>query len=297
MEPRPYWIVGPGRLGLAIGSLLSAAAAADRLFIVGRGSTAPDHPVFDLPHASYTSDPDAAPGSRTAVLLTVPDGKLPQVVERLAGLGSAGTGCVALHFSGALESAVLAPLTARGYAVGSLHPLQTVADPREGARRLEGSFFTYEGEPGARDVAAAIVAAVRGSLLEVSPSEKARYHAACVFASNYIVTCASMAVRLLAEAVNVSPEEAARALQPLWRGAISNLDQVGLPGALTGPIARGDVETVRRHLAGLDSEARVLYRSLARETVRLSREQGLPAEEAAAIEAELGDLAGAPERP
>ena len=125
---------------------------------------------------------------------------------------------MALHLSGVLPAAALGTLAERGYAVGSLHPLQTVADPARGAERLRGAYFTFEGDPAAHAAAAEIVEAAAGRMLEVHATEKARYHAACVFASNYVVACAAVATRLLATAANIAEAEAARALQPLWGG-------------------------------------------------------------------------------
>ncbi len=136
-------------------------------------------------------------------------------------------------------------------------------------------------------MATEIVAAARGQLLEVHAADKVRYHAACVFASNYLVACAAVSTRLLAAAAEVSPEEAARALEPLWQGAVSNLSEFGPPRALTGPVARGDLETVREHLAALDPETRELYRQLALQALALSREAGLGWEAAHALESLL----------
>ncbi len=76
-------------------------------------------------------------------------------------------------------------------------------------------------------------------------------------------------------------------MQPLWRGAAANLEGLGLPRALTGPVARGDLETVKGHMAALSGRTRELYRQLALEAVELSREAGLDEEVAATIEAEL----------
>jgi predicted short-subunit dehydrogenase-like oxidoreductase (DUF2520 family) len=281
-----YWIIGPGRVGLSLGSVLASAGAASLLF-VGRREQAPDHPLIDSPLANYTSRLAAPPPDGTCLLLAVPDGSIADVAAQIARLGRPGARCVALHHSGARPAAVLAPLAQRGYATGSLHPLQTVADPLQGAERLRGAYFTYEGDGEARAGATRIVAAAAGRMLEVHAEDKARYHAACVFASNYVVACVSVATRLLAESVDVSRAEAAQALQPLWRGALANLERPGLPRALTGPVARGDLETVKGHMESLDRDGRELYGRLALEALELSREQGLDLGTAAAIEAEI----------
>lgn len=282
---RGYWVIGPGRTGTAFASVL--ASEGHPVFVIGRRELAAGHPVMKLPAVRYATDYPGPPPSGTCVLLSVPDGAVAAAAAALARLGEPGDGCVALHVSGALPASILDPLAERGYATGSLHPLQTLADPLRGAQRLRGSFCTFEGGPAARDAASDIVDAAGGRMLEVHAADKARYHAACVFASNYVVACAAVATRLLSESVGISREEAARALQPLWNGAAANLDDPGLPQALTGPIARGDLETVRANLSALDDASRELYARLGLEALELSRELGLDAATAEAVEAEL----------
>jgi len=292
-----YWIVGPGRIGLSLGSVLAQAGAPRELLFVGRRERPPAHPLLEWPGTSYTNRLSGPPSADTCVLLAVPDGAIAGVASEIAALGRPGDRCTALHLSGAQRAEILAPLAGRGYAVGSLHPLQTVAEPGGGAERLRGSFFAFEGDAGARKSASDVVEAAGGRMLEVHAGDKARYHAACVFASNYVVTCAAVATRLLAAAANVSEEEASRALQPLWRGAIANLDTLGPLRALTGPVARGDVDTVKAHLATLDGETRDLYAELALRALELSKQAGLDAGIAARIEAEIhGSKTGGSER-
>jgi predicted short-subunit dehydrogenase-like oxidoreductase (DUF2520 family) len=288
--PGTFWIVGPGRMGLSLGSVLVDSGLASGLLLVGRRRDAPKHAVLAADIVRYSSQLTDPPPPGATVILAVPDGSIGTVALELAELGRPDGAATALHLSGARPAEVLAPLADRGYAVGSLHPLQTVADPRSGANRLRNAFFTFEGDRRAREAAAAIVGAAGGRMLEVEAANKARYHAACVFASNYVVTCAAVATRLLSEAVGISRDEAVRALQPLWGGAVANLDDLGLPAALTGPVARGDVETMKDHLASLDGDTRELYGALALQALALSRELGLDAEVAERIEAEIRGL-------
>jgi predicted short-subunit dehydrogenase-like oxidoreductase (DUF2520 family) len=274
-------------MGLALGSVLADADAFDELLFIGRRSRAPQHPVLALPGVGYSvASPGPVPGG-TRVLFAVPDGAITPVASEIARHGDPGPGSVALHLSGALPTGALAVLAECGYAVGSLHPLQTVADPLRGAERLKNAFFTFEGEGEARDAAADIVNAAGGRMLEVHAADKARYHAACVFASNYVVACGAVATRLLASAAGIGEGEAARALRPLWGGAIANLDQLGPSGALTGPVRRGDLETVKAHLAALDGDTRQVYAELAWQAVQLAKQAGLDAKDAEAIETEI----------
>lgn len=286
----PYWIVGPGRIGLSLGSVIEGAGLASELLFIGKDAAPPDHAAIQSPVARYANRVSDPPSAGTCVLLSVPDGAIGDVAGEIAGLGSPGPGCTALHLSGAQPASVLAPLADRGYATGSLHPLQTVAEPERGAERLRDAFFAFEGDEGARDAASRVVTAAGGQMLEVHANDKARYHAACVFASNYVVTCAAVATQLLAEAANIDEEEAARALQPLWHGAIANLDSLGPPRALTGPVARGDLGTVRAHLATLDGQTRELYKELALRALELSVKAGLDESVAERIEKEIRQL-------
>jgi len=271
-------------MGLAIGSVIAEARATQELLFVGRRDRAPKHPVMSLPRVRYARAFSGPPPAGTLVLLAVPDGAVRETATAIAAQGAAGPGCVALHLSGALPAEALGSLAERGYAVGGLHPLQTVADPARGAERLRGAYFTFEGDPSARATASEIVEAADGRMLEVHATEKARYHAACVFASNYVIACAAVATRLLATAANIAEAEAARALQPLWGGAVSNLDRLGPTEALTGPVRRGDIDTVRAHLDALDGAELELYAELALETLRVAKRAGLSAEIAALIE-------------
>ncbi len=281
-------IVGPGRMGLALGSALAACGEVRRLTFFGRDEDPPPHPLFNRPDGgvAYRLGPQPLPPDTTILVLAVPDDRLEEVARAVASAGPAPQGCVAFHLAGALTTEVLAPLHAVGYAVGSLHPLQTVADPWSGADRLVGAAFAIAGEPEALAAGRRLIHALRGTPLVVPPSLRPLYHAAAVFASNYLVALVSMAARLLVQA-GIPASEALPAILPLVRGTLDNLEQLGVSAALTGPIARGDVDTVRRHLARLSPKERALYSALGLEALELARAAGLDAHRAAELEALL----------
>jgi predicted short-subunit dehydrogenase-like oxidoreductase (DUF2520 family) len=261
--------VGPGRLGLAFGTALAREDALDGLTFCGRGAEPPAHPLFHDGQADYVHGLARPEPGSTAILLTVPDGAIQEVAISLAELGPAPEGCVALHCSGALSADVLAPLHARGYSVGSVHPLQSIAHPVSGAERLEGSAFAVSGEREAVLVGRRLVRAVGGWSFTVPVSKRPLYHAAASMASNYTLVLLAASARLLVEA-GAPEEDAVRALLPLVRGTLDNLGDLGPLGALTGPIVRGDAETVRLHLAVLPERERDLYVALGRETLRVA---------------------------
>ena len=259
-------MVGPGRAGLALGLALRRAGAVARLSYSGRRPAPPDHPLFRPPHpAGWAADLRPPHPSPDLLLLAVPDDALADVAAELAR-HDLPAGLPVLHASGSLGAEVLDPLARAGCAVGSLHPLVALATPESGAARLRGAFFAVEGDPAARAAAESLVRALDGHLLPVAAGGKARYHAAAVLASNFVVALLATAERWMAEA-GVPTEQARPALASLAAGAVAEAGRLGPEAALTGPLARGDVETLQRHLQRLSPSERSLYSTLARETL------------------------------
>ena len=279
----PVGIVGPGRAGLGLALALRRA----RVRVVGvHGRTA--RPV---PPGLKLTVGGAPPwlGAAGVVVLAVPDDALPACVADLARGGGLAPGAVVLHLSGALTSELLAPLAGLGAHAGSMHPLVAFGpDPAAVPRQLKGATFALEGDVEAVGVADAIVRRLGGVPATVAPELKPLYHAGAVVASNYLVGLVASAARLLARA-GFARADAVAALVPLVRATVANVEAAGAAagGALTGPIARGDVATVRRHLTALPHADAELYRALGRETLKLAREAGLDAGKAERLEALL----------
>lgn len=282
-------VVGPGRMGLALGGALVQSNAAEQLSYFGRSPEPPPHPLFDgaTARVSYRMGYGPLPEGTGLLVLAVPDDALHRVANEVARSGQAPRGCVALHLSGALSTDILEPLHAVGYAVGSLHPLQTVADPWSGADRLRGCAYAIAGQPAALTAARSLVDELGGIALVIPPVLRPLYHAAAVFASNYVLAAAAVVARTLAEA-GISEDDAVAAALPLMRGTIDNVEQLGFGAALTGPVARGDVDTIRLHLSRLSARERRLYSALGLETLHLARAAGLDPARAEEIETLLG---------
>lgn len=281
-------VVGPGRMGLALGVALMQAEAAESLSYYGRSPEPPPHPLFDgAQQVGYRMGYGPLPDGVNMVVLAVPDDVLHRVANEVARTGQAPGGCVALHLSGALSTDVLEPMHTVGYTIGSLHPLQTVADPWSGADRLRGCAYAIAGEPVALTAARRLVNALSGRALVIPPALRPLYHAAAVFASNYVLAAAAVVARTLAEA-GIEEHDAVAAALPLMRGTIDNVDQLGFGAALTGPVARGDTDTIRLHLSRLSPRERRLYSALGLETLYLARAAGLDPARADEIESLLG---------
>jgi predicted short-subunit dehydrogenase-like oxidoreductase (DUF2520 family) len=265
----PIGIVGAGRAGLALALALRRA----RVAVAGVHARR-ERPVPSGVRLSVGGTPPWL-GSAGVVILAVGDDALPACAGGLAAAGGPARGQTVLHLSGALTHDVLAPLAAAGAATGSMHPLAVLGpDPSAAARRLRGATFALEGDLAAVAVADGIVRRLGGNPLPLDPERKPLYHAGAVFASNYVVTMVAVAVRLL-EAAGITRERAVEALMPLARGSLEEVGALGTAAALTGPAARGDAATLRRHLAALGHADAATYRAVARETVRLARQGGL----------------------
>lgn len=256
-------IVGPGRAGLGLGLALANAGYQVRLH-GRRGKSVP--PPLEL---SWGGPPPWLAGVEV-VLLAVPDPQIASAAAQLAASHAVTARHAILHLSGLLDHTVLAPLRPTGAALGSLHPLQAIAEPEVAVQRLRGALAAVEGDERAVTVASVLADAIGLIPVPIDAAQKARYHAAAVVASNYPVVLAALAERLFTAAG--LPRDAARlGLATLMRGTVENIIREGPLLALTGPIVRGDADAIRRHLAALDPGAARIYRALGRAALDLAK--------------------------
>ena len=200
------------------------------------------------------------------IFLTVPDDAVAIVAATLAAQGESIPATVAfVHASGALELGALEPLRGR-HAVGSFHPLRSFPEPGPPAA-FQGIVIGVDASgPPLRRVLNRLARDLGARPKRVDDTQRAVYHAAAVFASNYVVALLAEAVGLL-ERSGWTEQEAVQGLVPLAEGAIANVRKRGPVAALTGPIRRGDAKTVARHLAALaELDAQPGRRGRARKT-------------------------------
>lgn len=254
-----FAVIGLGRVGGAMLSLLVQAGHRAR-WVVSSKKAQGEIPVF----------PDIPPSPRGAgvVLLAVPDSVIGQTAQRIAAAWKEDCeGLVFFHFSGLLTSEVLEPLAWYGGEAGSLHPLQSIMDPELAGEAIAGSLFAFEGSNAARQAAQDLVDSLGSVMLGMAGEDKVLYHAAAVMASNYLVTLASQAADLV-EGMGLHIGQ----LLPLMRGTLENIRAHGR-SALTGPIRRGDWDTVLAHLRALEGrfpDVLPSYLALGRATARLA---------------------------
>lgn len=266
-------VIGAGRVGSALARLLAARGWA--IAAVYSRNEADAAALAGAVGAQRVTAPASVVAAADLTLLTVPDDAIATLAGQLAAASESLNSGGLVHCSGALGAEALAPLAARGMRTGSLHPAYPFAG---GLPDLRGVAFAVEAEDDdLRAVLLALVDALGGTPLIIPPGGKAQYHAALTIASNYAVTLYSLAERLLV-ALDIPAAMADQALNGLLAGTVGNLRAQGLPDALTGPLARADLGTLRLHLRALESvdpEIAALYADLARQTYPLLRARGV----------------------
>jgi predicted short-subunit dehydrogenase-like oxidoreductase (DUF2520 family) len=258
-------IIGAGRMGAGLTGALEAAGLPARL--LGRSWRQGDIRAAEL------------------VLIATPDEAISTVAADLAREQAIVANQVVLHTSGLLDRLALHPLSPTGAALGSFHPLQSIADPTTARERLAEAYAGLEGDERALQAGERLAATLGMRPVRLAPGAKAAYHAGAVFASNYAVVIAAVAEDL-ARRAGIAPAQAEALYLPLMRGTVANLE-AGPAEALTGPIRRGDEATVRAHLQALDPERRRLYCLLGLEALKLARAGGLAEDAAEAVERAL----------
>lgn len=272
-KPKPSLaIVGCGTVGTAMAKLLGRAGYRIAGVVTSRIDTAAR--AAQATGADHYSDcPWDLTLGADVVFITTPDDLIASTCSRISKHKGFGENVVVLHCSGALSSEILGPAKNCGAVVATLHPLQSFASVEQALTLVPGSFFAVEGEEDALSVVRLMISDLRGIPLQISADKKSLYHAAAVAASNYFVTLIGFAVELN-KAAGLPVDRICEALLPLVRGTLSNINAQGIPGALTGPIARGDAATVSAHLEAVARHAPEflsLYKLLGRHTVELAK--------------------------
>ncbi|GAB3550956.1 Rossmann-like and DUF2520 domain-containing protein [Noviherbaspirillum agri] len=205
-------------------------------------------------------------------LISTPDDRIADCCKALAQAGLIAPGTVVFHCSGALPSSILDPASDCGAAVASIHPVRSFAEPEQAVNDFGGTFCGIEGDQRALDVLQPGFAAVGARLVPIDAAFKTIYHAAAVFASNYLVTLLDVALQAYMKA-GVSEEVARQLMEPLVRGTVDNVFRLGPTDALTGPIARGDIATAVKQYRAVnawDERHGALYKQLGKLTADIA---------------------------
>lgn len=267
-------IIGAGVVGTAVGVVLHSKG----FEVTGVYDIKPESTMALVERIGCTafSTPKEVSRSADILFITTADGSIQEAVELLAQEKAFHEGQIVLHMSGAHSSEILDRAKGFGARVLSVHPLQSFASLDRAIQNLPGSVFSIEGDQDAHEPAKVIVESLGGEYFFIERKAKPLYHAGACVVSNYLVTIVDLGVKLL-EASGIPGPAASKALMPLIIGTVNNIQNIGIPKALTGPIARGDLSTVITHLDRIRDQAPELlrlYSALGYETARIAEAKG-----------------------
>ncbi len=257
-------LIGKGRVGTALSNHLEMQVI-----------VATPEENYKLPQLLESCD---------TIFLTVPDRYIAQVAKDIATSGLSLVGKTFFHCSGSMTLECLQSLQEQGAHIGSVHPLQSFATGQE---KFAGVYMAVDGDAEGKQLGQEIVARLGAHMILVPTEERALYHAAACVASNYLVTVVDLAQRLMSRWTG-DDRAALEALLPLIDGTVHNLHSAKKAGqVLTGPIARGDGNTLEKHLQVLPEDALELYRTLGQATVAMALREELIKQEDAEIMEEI----------
>jgi predicted short-subunit dehydrogenase-like oxidoreductase (DUF2520 family) len=273
MKRITFAVLGAGRLGRTLGRQLARSGLQPGGITTRTRRSARQAVTFIGGGEPTASNARAAEGA-SLVLIATPDRAIAPLARELSSGGGLWSRKVVAHTSGALSSSALEPLRRRGAQVASLHPLASIADPRPGLTSFTGTPFAIEGDPKAVRLLRRLVQELGGVPVTIPREAKALYHLIACLVSNDLVALLSFGLGA-ARGLGLNEREALRLYLPLVRGTVENVRQLGPVKALTGPVSRGDVTTLRLHaevLRTLPAEVRKLHRLLSLRSTALALE-------------------------
>lgn len=271
-------IIGTGRLGKTIGRLLVKKRIATingiynrdisnsnrAIDFIGEGEAYPSIP--SLPHADL-------------IFITTPDAAIAETCLTLAENPNIKTWSIIVHCSGTLNSDILSPMKQKGRFTGSVHPMHSFANPEFSVENFTNTYCAIEGDAEATKIITRVFDSMGAITFSINKDKKAIYHAAGVFASNYLVTLYQQAMSCIKDA-GVEEKTGAQAMLRIMKGTLSNLERtMSAQNSLTGPIQRGDAETIINHLNALKNPMqKELYALLGNATLGLTQHSAIQKE-------------------
>ncbi|GGC86817.1 Rossmann-like and DUF2520 domain-containing protein [Undibacterium terreum] len=265
-------IIGAGKVGRVFGRQFSAHSVFEIRQVLNRSLASAQQAAGFIGAGEAIAD-WAALRASDIYMLTVPDDQIAASCEALQQRGLLGSHSLVLHCSGAKASTELAAALSAGAAVASLHPVRSFADAEAVSAGFAGTICSLEGDARALAVLEPALKTIHAQVVQISADSKLLYHAGSVFASNYLVSLMDVALRAYM-AAGIPAEMAKAMAQPLAQQSLDNVFRLGAAQALTGPIARGDMQTVEKQLqqvAAWDTAVADIYRAFIPATVDLAQ--------------------------
>lgn len=300
VDQKTVAIVGAGRVGGSIGFLLKQAGYAVTAVAARTLASAEKARAF-IGSGNITTVAAQAASTAETIIITTPDGAIKSVCDEIARNNGFRPGALVVHTSGAHTRDLLGSAKNAGAYRAVLHPLQSVPSMGAGVKNIPGSYFRIEADQEAADRVQGVLKALGGIELVMpgwgsDKSSPALYHAGAVVVSNFFVALVDYGLKFY-ETLGAHKQEALTAVLPLIKGTLENIETLGIPAALTGPIVRGDAETVQDHIDAIRKRAPELlelYCSLAKHTLGVAKEKGgLSREAIRALSAEIENAGAA----
>jgi len=271
------FIIGPGHVGRG----LSRAFRASGVRLIGLHGKRP------AGIATSTGPLPAEISLANVIIVSVRDSELDGAISEVIdaeGKRQLTAGTVVLHTSAIAEPSGIDTLRARGFGAGTFHPLVPFTDPEASAELLRHGWIGVDGDNAAINASRRLAGQIGARTMDIPAGKKAAYHAAAVIASNFPVVLASVASRLLRD-IGMPEGSSLQAVTSLIGGALSNMSQSVPDDVLTGPVLRGDTETVARHLRALGphGDAQEVYRALSVAAVTIAQRRGTDPKKIAAL--------------
>ena len=276
-----FAVIGCGKLGSALAGQLADLGYQPEGFS-SRTLASAEHVARMTGADRFEADPWKVTAFADIVFITTPDDAIGRTFKNIAEKNGFKEQAIVLHCSGSLPSTIFSVPESLSVSAGSMHPLQSFAAVTRDVNPFAGINIAVEGDPRAVEKATEIAEDLQANSFTIKTDAKTLYHASAVVASNFFVTLQVMAFKLI-EASGIPPDEAYTVLGPLIEGTLSNIEKTGIANALTGPIVRGDVETVNEHIreiAEKASEFTLLYKTLGLYTLKVAEERGALSEAA-----------------
>ncbi len=270
-------IIGVGRVGGALALGLSAGGYRIKT-LVARDKKGLNRIIRGIvPKPKLLPPEQLSQAKDEIILISTQDSEIVNVVEHLPTASTKKQQFV-FHTSGSRSSETLRVLSERGYQIGSIHPLVSISDPELGVLRFKDSYFCVEGDAAAVAAATEIVSSLGGKPFSIKTKHKTLYHASAVTACGHFVALVDVAIAMLSKC-GLDSVRSKEILLPLIESTLENLKKQSVPEALTGTFARGDIETLTRHLSSLESsvpdEQIKIYLELGKHSLKLARELGI----------------------
>lgn len=253
-------IIGAGRLGVTMGKYLWDAG----LTVVGFYNKTKEHAIeaAKFTDTSYFSDLEKLVQASDTLFVATPDGVIAEIWDCIASYDL--TGKIVCHFSGSLSSHVFSGIEETGASGCSIHPMYAFSDKFHSYEQFHTACLVAEGEGSARQVMERLFRDLGHTVLTIRAEDKVKYHAAAAMISNDMIALLQTVLQLL-EQCGFDGQDSLRLLTPIIHNNVDNMLQAGPKQALTGPIERGDVQTVQKHLQALQgTQADEVYRVLGR---------------------------------